>query len=134
LDAGVDRLYEMGTYSNHSGKGGLQPGDRENVTRQLLEYPLNNTAFGLGDYKSCDNDVETAAWLGELQERSKDMPGQLTVHVYDLFGGTHGEPGGAPEPPGGCMRNASVDSRYCARPPPLWWPVFEQFHGGGGGG
>jgi hypothetical protein len=57
LDAGIDRLYEMGTYSNHSGKNGLQPGDRENVTRQLLNYPLKNTAFGLGDYKSCDNDV-----------------------------------------------------------------------------
>ena len=47
----------MGTYSNHSGTGGLQPGDRENVTRQLLKYPLKNTAFGLGDYESCDNDV-----------------------------------------------------------------------------
>eukprot|EP01046_Picozoa_sp_COSAG06_P044772 COSAG06_NODE_6089_length_3116_cov_3.167716_3_plen_319_part_00 len=59
LDAGIDRLYEMGTYSNHSGKDGVQPGDRENVTRQLLNYPLKNTAFGLGDYKSCDNDVSS---------------------------------------------------------------------------
>ena len=33
LDAGVDRLYEMGTYLNHSHTGG--PSDRENVTRQL---------------------------------------------------------------------------------------------------
>ena len=39
--------------------------------------------------------VEPGAWLNELMERSKDMPGQLTVHVYDLFGGTHGAQGGS---------------------------------------
>ena len=36
LDAGVDRLYEMGTYLNHSHTGG--PSDRENVTRQLQAH------------------------------------------------------------------------------------------------
>ena len=76
--------------------------------------------------------VETAAWLGELLERSKDMPGQLTVHVYDLFGGTHGVTAHSTPPVGGCRANTSIDSdRYCARPPPLWWPVLEHFHGSG---
>jgi hypothetical protein len=76
--------------------------------------------------------VETGAWLNELMERSKDMPGQLTVHVYDLFGGIHGEKGHNSPPVGGCKPHKSIDSsRYCARPPPLWWPVLEQFHGGG---
>ena len=78
--------------------------------------------------------METAAWLNELLDRSKDMPGQLMVHVYDLFGGRHGESGATP-PVGGCRANTSIDmSTYCARPPPLWWPVLEQFHGGGGVG
>ena len=127
LDAGVDRLYEMGTYGNHSCGERIprcdQPGDRENVTLQLLEYPLNNTAFGLGDYLLWDTPDETASWFQELKSRSAGMPGQLMVHVYDLFGGV---PGGAP--PGGCAANNTELGPHCARPPDSWWPVFEQFH------
>jgi hypothetical protein len=65
LNAGVDRLYEMGTYCNHTRKGG--PSDRENVTRQLLNYPLESTAFGLGDYRHFDSAAEAGAWLSELR-------------------------------------------------------------------
>ena len=127
LDAGVDRLYEMGTYGNHSCGEPIpscdQPGDRENVTIQLFEYPLNNTAFGLGDYLFWDTPAETASWLRELKARSAGMPGQLVVHVYDLFGA---EPGSAP--PGGCAANNTELGAHCPRPPESWWPVFEQFH------
>jgi hypothetical protein len=65
LDSGVDRLYEMGTYGNHScgeRKAACHgAGDRENVTLQLLTYPLDNTAFGLGDYEVFDTAADTGA-------------------------------------------------------------------------
>ena len=131
LDAGVDRLYEMGTYGNHSCGERIpscdQPGDRENVTLQLLQYPLNRTAFGLGDYLVWDTPTETAAWLQELVARSASMPGQLMVHVYDLYGGR--VPVATPD---NCAANNSGNGAgvgaHCARPPDSWWPVFEKFH------
>lgn len=133
LDAGIDRLYEMGTYSNHTANGG--PGDRENVTLQLLDYPLKNTAFGLGDYThNGDNAVETAAWLSELQARSQGLPGRLSVHVYDLFGGYPPKPasgGGGGGVSGHCVNRTTASDRYCARPPVSWWPALEHFRAGG---
>jgi hypothetical protein len=127
LDSGVDRLYEMGTYSNHTCGERIpacdERGDRENVTLQLLEYPLGNTAFGLGDYLLFDTPAETGAWLNELKARSVGMPGQLTVHVYDLFGAV--PPGTVP---GGCDANNTELGPHCARPPESWWPEFEKFH------
>ena len=118
IAAGVDRLYEMGTYLNHSHSG--QASDRENVTQQLLHYPLKHTAFGLGDYGVYDTGEETSAWLTELQSLSADMEGQLQVHVYDLYGGYPSNDS--------CVNRTELD-RYCARPPAGWWPVLQQFHG-----
>lgn len=117
IAAGVDRLYEMGTYLNHSHSG--QASDRENVTQQLLQYPLKHTAFGLGDYGIYDTAEETDAWLSELQTLSADMTGQLQVHVYDLYGAY---------PSNGTCVNRTVLDRYCARPPAGWWPVLQRFH------
>jgi hypothetical protein len=173
LNAGVDRLYEMGTYCNHTRKGG--PSDRENVTRQLLNYPLESTAFGLGDYRHFDSAAEAGAWLSELRAgaldraspnfmglaslgldiegfcdflcsalllkailgldflglalsssrlraRSATMPGQLTCHVYDLFGAD-------PASPGPAQPCVGEFDHHCPRPPEPWWPVLERFHG-----
>lgn len=106
LDAGVDRLLEMGTYSNHSRSGG--PSDRENVTRKLLEYPLERSAFGLGDYRPLDTVSETAAWLAELRSLSEGRPGQPNVHVYDLYGAE-------PTAPGYDCANRTEFDRHCAR-------------------
>ena len=78
----MDRLYEMETY-----KGRLPgPSSREFATRKLLELPLNHTAFGLGDYDLYDTVADTRAWLNELKNLSAGMPGQLSLHVYDLYG------------------------------------------------
>jgi hypothetical protein len=110
---------------NHSRSGG--PSDRENVTSQLLKYPLDNTAFGLGVYSARDTSAEASAWLSELLERSSGMPGQLTVHVYDLFGAKPPRPG---TPAGSCGANHSDFDHYCARPPVSWWPALKRFHKG----
>eukprot|EP01048_Picozoa_sp_COSAG05_P010524 COSAG05_NODE_932_length_6542_cov_8.110818_1_plen_395_part_00 len=126
LDAGIDRLYEMGTYLNHSHNGG--PSDRENVTRELLEYPLGSTAFGLGDYGH-DTASEAEAWLSELLERSQAMPGQLTVHVYNLFGARPQQP----DAPDSCGLNHTEFDHYCPRPPQSWWMVLNRFHRGNRG-
>ena len=129
LDAGVDRLLEMGTYCNHTSHGG--PSDRDNVTRRLLAYPLDRTAFGLGDYRPLDTLAETGAWLRQLVDLSKGMAGQLNVHVYDLFGAhptNHGQ-----EPPHDCAsHNRTEFDNYCVRPPDSWWPTLERFHEEGG--
>ena len=110
---------------NHSSTGG--PSDRENLTEQLLNYPLERTAFGLGDYGIYDTPQDTAAWFQELITRSVGMAGQLTVLVYDLFGANpvtaHVQKAGT------CKLNRTVLDPYCARPPQEWWPVLQQFHG-----
>ena len=113
-----------GTYLNHTSTGG--PSDRENLTDQLLDYPLEHTAFGLGDYGLYDTPQDTAAWLQELIARSAGREGQLTVMIYDLFGanpvsdiaigGNH------------CKLNRTVLDPHCARPPQEWWPVLKRFH------
>lgn len=119
LAAGVDRLYEMGTYLNHTHNG--SPSDRENVTQQLFTYPLQNTAFGLGDYGLYDTAKEAASWLRELSTRSAKMAGQLQVHVFDLFGA---------RPPALCTNRSSEWDHGCVRPPSDWWPVLQRFHDG----
>jgi hypothetical protein len=119
LAAGVDRLYEMGTYLNHTKHGG--PSDRENVTQQLFTYPLQHTAFGLGDYGLVDTTEEAAAWLHELYTQSAAMEGDLQVHVFDLFGA---------RPPTTCANISERFDHSCPRPPMDWWPVLEQFHSG----
>jgi hypothetical protein len=119
LDAGVDRLLEMGTYCNHTRSGG--PSDRDSVTRTLLKFPLDRTAFGLGDYRPLDTAAEARAWLDELLDLSRGMPGQLAVHVYDLFGARPTAPGY------NCTDRAEFD-HHCARPAEPWWPILERFH------
>eukprot|EP01043_Picozoa_sp_COSAG02_P048608 COSAG02_NODE_4790_length_4976_cov_2.574739_3_plen_573_part_00 len=120
IAAGVDRLYEMGTYLNHSHNG--QASDRENVTLQLLQYPLKHTAFGLGDYGVYDTAEDTSAWLTELQSLSTGMEGQLQVHVYDLYGGHPSNDS--------CVKGTELD-KFCARPPAGWWSVLREHHGDG---
>ena len=128
LDAGVDRLLEMGTYCNHTSHGG--PSDRDNVTRRLLAYPLDRTAFGLGDYRPLDTLAETGAWLRQLVDLSKGMAGQLNVHVYDLFGA---HPTNHGQPPHDCASRTRTEvDNYCVRPPDSWWPTLERFHEEGG--
>jgi len=73
LAAGVDRLYEMGTYLNHTKHGG--PSDRENVTQQLFTYPLQHTAFGLGDDGLVDTTEEAAAWFTSSTHRVQRWKG-----------------------------------------------------------
>ena len=114
---------------NHTSTGG--PSDRENLTDQLLDYPLEHTAFGLGDYGLYDTPQDTAAWLQELIARSAGREGQpLTVMIYDLFGANPGSDGAHKAGTGGnhCKLNRTVLDPYCARPPREWWPVLKQFH------
>lgn len=92
----------------------------------MLEYPLGQTAFGLGDYGLFGSATETQNWLDELLERSHSLPGQLTVHVFDLFGAKPQRPG-APDSCSGGANRTEFD-HYCARPPQSWWPVLERFH------
>ena len=121
LDAGIDRLYDMGTYSKytHTGKS---TDHREQSTNNLLKYPLNSTAFGLGDYRPFDTAAETRTWLDELLLRSQGRPGQLMLHVYDLFGAKPAIPGHD------CATNRTEFDHHCVRPPESWWPALEHFH------
>ena len=91
-------------------------------------------AFGLGDYRPSDTLAINKAWLSDILARSKGRPGQLTVHVYDLFGAdpqlpvelqpTTATAGTA------CGDNRTEFNHYCARPPESWWPALERFHAG----
>ena len=71
-----------GTSLNHSHDDG--PSDRENVTDQLLTYPLNNTAFGLGDYGPWDTADDTAAWLAELGEMQGEVARAKITAAYQV--------------------------------------------------
>ena len=90
---------------------------------------MGHTAFGLGDYGLYDTPQDTAAWFQELLARSVGMAGQLTVLVYDLFGGNpdtaHVHKAGTATY---CKLNRTVMDPYCARPPQELWPVLNQFH------
>ena len=87
------------------------------MTRQLLNYPLERTAFGSAAI-DLDTLAETGAWLSQLLDLSKGMPGQLNVHVYDLSVRTRRIS------PHDAHQIAPSSTRL--RPPVPWWP--KRFH------
>ena len=123
-----------------------------------LTYPLKNTAFGLGDYSTRDTAAEADAWLSELLQRSRGMPGELTVflkhNVWSFNPKVQASPvvldssnekpgmqvhvydifGAKPQKPGApdsCGANTPEFDHYCPRPRDSWWPALERFHSGG---
>ena len=113
LDAGVDRLRQMGTY-------GLT--NRTGITQALLSsYPIDRIAFGTCTLARYGQNTSTLkSWLLELStaHRNINASAQLEVDVFMLQGGlqrvdrTGATPGSA------------------SSPPDEWWPLLRQFRKG----